>query len=151
MKSKQEVIQAYTPAPWRWEFNERSKSIQICGGVPKYDLIVMDFVRYGMNGAQPRFNVSHENGMQIMENANTMGSVIKGREHHQSWFKSISHPDALLMVKAPEMLEMLKEANKVIEWYMENANPDNNHTDFFNIGMNQRTQIEELIKSATTI
>ncbi len=59
--------------------------------------------------------------------------------------------NALLISKAPEMLEMLKEANKVIEWYMENAKPDNNHTDFFNIGMNQRTQIEELIQSATTI
>ena len=59
--------------------------------------------------------------------------------------------DGRLVSKAPEMLEMLKEANKVIEWYMENAKPDDNHTDFFNIGMNQRTQIEELIQSATTI
>ncbi|WP_312364014.1 hypothetical protein [Sphingobacterium sp.] len=59
--------------------------------------------------------------------------------------------NSLLISKAPEMLEMLKEANKVIEWYMDNAKPDDNHTDFFNIGMNQRTQIQELIQSATTI
>lgn len=59
--------------------------------------------------------------------------------------------NARLISKAPEMLEMLNEANKVIEWYMENAKPDDNHTDFFNIGINQRTQIEKLINSATEI
>ncbi|MDR2274322.1 MAG: hypothetical protein LBF27_25670 [Sphingobacterium sp.] len=138
MKTKQEVIQQHTPAPWRWEFNEKSKTIQICGGVPKYDLIVMDFVRYGMGGAQPRFNVSHENGMQLMENASTMSAVVEGREHHQNWFKSISHPDALLMVKAPEMLEMLKKVLEV-----------NKHHGFNGHLIND--QIDELIQSATTI
>lgn len=138
MKTKQEVIRQHTPGPWRWEFNEKSKSVQICGGVPKYDLIVMDFVRYGMGGAQPRFNVSHENGMQLMENASTMGSVVKGREHHQSWFKSISHPDALLMVKAPEMLDMLKKVIEVHEHHSFNGHLIND-------------QIKELIISATTI
>lgn len=138
MKANHEVIQGYTPAPWRWEFNEKSKCIQICGGIPKYDLIVMDFVRYGMNGAQPRFNMLHENGMQVMENASKMGCVVEGREHHQSWFKSISHPDALLMIKAPEMLEMLKKVLEVHDHHGFNGHLIND-------------QIKELIKLATTI
>lgn len=53
---------------------------------------------------------------------------------------------------APEMLEKLKESLAVISWYMDNTKPeDNQHSDFFNIGMNQRQVLEELISKATTI
>jgi len=92
-------------------------------------------------------------GEWYVKNGQICSSIYCGE--HQLALRASSKPEAraniVLMSKSPEMLEMLKEANKVIEWYMENAKPDDNHTDFFNIGMNQRTQIEELIQSATTI
>lgn len=59
--------------------------------------------------------------------------------------------NALLISKAPEMLEMLKSSLDTIKWYMENSIPDDNHEDFFNIGMNQREQLEQLIQEATTV
>jgi len=58
-------------------------------------------------------------------------------------------PDTIAQLKADkaELLEALDNSLKVIEWYMENTMPENeNHTDFFNIGMNQRTEIESLIQ-----
>lgn len=124
-----------TPAPWRWELNETSKNITLCGGVPKYDLIVMDFVRYGMNGACPRFNTTHESGFNILERADTMGVAVEGREHHQSWFKNINHPDALLISKAPEMLDMLKD---ILDCY--------NSGDVYH-----EYKIKQLIKEATEL
>lgn len=57
--------------------------------------------------------------------------------------------NALLISKAPEMLEKLESSLNVIKWYMENSIPDENHEDFFNIGMNQREELKQLIKEAT--
>ena len=46
-----------------------------------------------------------------------------------------------------EILKSLSDSLKVIEWYMDNSNPESdNQTDFFNIGMNQRAEIESLIQ-----
>lgn len=96
-----------TPAPWRWELNEKAKSVSICGGKPMFDLTVMDFVRWGMGGAAPRFNKEKRPGLNLMERCEQFGEVVKGREHHAHWFKDINHPDALLMVKAPELLQFI--------------------------------------------
>lgn len=58
--------------------------------------------------------------------------------------------NAKLIAAAPEMLEQLKESIAVISWYMDNTKPENNqHSDFFNIGTNQRQQLEDLISKAT--
>ena len=105
--------QKYTPSPWRWEFNEKSKEINLVGGRVRYDLTVMDFVRYGMGGAQPRFNIDHGYDLQLMHKASEMGVIVKGREHHANWFKDINHPDAKLIAAAPELLEALMECVKL--------------------------------------
>ena len=94
-----------TPGPWRWEVNLRHKDIQLCGGVPRYDLTVMDFVRYGMDGAQPRFNIAEKPGMNLMHKSNTLTEVVEGREHHADWFQTIKHPDAQLIAAAPDLLD----------------------------------------------
>jgi hypothetical protein len=60
--------------------NRKSKQVQLCGGVPRFDLTVMDFVRWG----------------------------IPGRDHHADWFQTIDHPDAHLIAAAPTMLEALE-------------------------------------------
>lgn len=66
-------------------------------------------------------------------------------------FKEEGQANAKLIATAPEMLEQIKESLSVITWYMDNTKPeDNQHSDFFNIGMNQRQVLEDLIKKATT-
>ena len=63
------------------------------------------------------------------------------------YLEEIPNPNAQLQADKAELLEALDNSLKVIEWYMENTMPENeNHTDFFNIGMNQRTEIESLIQ-----
>ena len=57
--------------------------------------------------------------------------------------------NAKLIAYAPEMLDRMKEALKVIDWYMENTKPDNGYETFFNIGANEKQQLEDLIKKAT--
>lgn len=98
-----------TPGPWRWEMNENSKCINLCGGKPKYDLTVMDFARWGMSGAAPRFNIKlGETGFNVMERADTFGQIVPGREHHANWFKTLNHPDAQLIAAAPDLLSALQ-------------------------------------------
>lgn len=95
-----------TPGPWRWELNENAKRLQLCGGKRPYDIIVMDFVRYGMHGAAPRFNSEIKEGMNIMYRAEKFSVIVPGREHHAHWFKSLDHPDAVLIQNAPRLLEV---------------------------------------------
>lgn len=60
--------------------------------------------------------------------------------------------NAKLISCAPLMLEKLKETLEVLKWYMNNTHPeDNQHESFFNIGMNDIVQIEELISKATEL
>lgn len=94
-----------TPGPWRWELNEGYKQVYLCGGKPMFDLTVMDFVRYGMGGAAPRFNRTlTQPGINLMERVEHFACVVSGREHHADWFKSVQHPDALLIAAAPDLL-----------------------------------------------
>ena len=61
---------------------------------------MMDFVRKGMNNAQPRFAVwegeEREHLGGLMQTADKMGST------------EIDHPDARLIAAAPKLLEALK-------------------------------------------
>jgi hypothetical protein len=63
------------------------------------------------------------------------------------WIEEIPSPTVQLKSDNEKLLEALDNSRKVIEWYMENTMPESdNHTDFFNIGMNQRSEIESLIQ-----
>ncbi|MDQ6477834.1 hypothetical protein [Dyadobacter sp. LHD-138] len=93
-----------TVGPWRWEINEKHKNVQLCGGVPAFDLTVMDFARYGTGGAAPRFNKDIGGGLLIMERAEQYSEEVEGRRHHASWFKTLNHPDANLIAAAPDLL-----------------------------------------------
>jgi len=96
-----------TPGPWRWELNEKHKDISLSGGVPAFDLMVMSFVRYGMNDAAPTFSRRFESDSNEMVRADQFAKEVKGREHHSIWFKTINHPDANLIAAAPDLLQAL--------------------------------------------
>ena len=99
----------YTPGPWRWEVNEKHKTVQLVGGVPKYDLTVMGFKRWGMHDAVATMRDPEVDGMNIMHRCTDWAHPVPGREHHASWLKTIDHPDARLIAAAPDLLEALEE------------------------------------------
>ena len=99
-----------TPGPWRWEINQKSRGLHLVGGVPRYDLTVMDFERWGMSGATIRLRDTAHAGLQIMHKIHERQDWIAafpGRDHHAHWCAGIVHPDARLMAAAPELLEAL--------------------------------------------
>jgi hypothetical protein len=104
---------SFTPGPWRWEYNKQAKSVYLVGGKPLFDKTVMQFGRWGMSRAVPLFNSQITgNEYNIMERLCDVPAWVRpfpGFEHHASWRMDVTHPDAVLMSAAPELLEALKE------------------------------------------
>ncbi|WP_143281616.1 hypothetical protein [Caballeronia cordobensis] len=91
--------------------------MQLVGGVPTYDLTVMDFARWGMDGACVRLREDVE-GMNIMHRLADRADWIApfhGREHHANWCADVTHPDMRLMAAAPDLLEALKAVVSVAD------------------------------------
>lgn len=109
----------FTPGPWRWEVNLDSKRVELAGGTPRYDVDVLQFVRWGMSGAAPQFREDVDR-MNIMHRADELAVPVKGREHHANWFRTIAHPDAHLIAAAPDLYEALSS----VEWQIINTYPD---------------------------
>jgi hypothetical protein len=89
--------------------SEKSKEARLCGAAG-YDLTVLDFVRWGMSAAAPRFRTADGLALNIMRRADEFAVVVPGREHHAEWFKGVDHPDARLIAAAPELLAELEAA-----------------------------------------
>jgi len=105
-------MSAHTPGPWRWEINRNGKDINLVGGVPKFDLTVMDFTRWGMDGATARFRDTAHDGVNLMDRVCDKPEWIAdfpGRSHHAHWCASVIHPDARLIAAAPDLLDALRE------------------------------------------
>lgn len=103
----------YTPGPWRWEFNEAHKNLHLVGGRPRYDLTIMDFVRWGMQGGGVRMRDTAHDGLQLMFKVHERRDWITpfpGREHHADWCANVAHPDMRLMAAAPDLLEATQAA-----------------------------------------
>lgn len=88
--------------PWFWNVNPKTHIVELetTGG-----FTVMDFVRYGMSGAAPRFAVDG-----LMVRADELLVVVPGREHHSSWFQTLNHPAANMIGAAPDLVEALELA-----------------------------------------
>jgi len=85
----------HTPGPWEWDLRPGTHSVSLMSR----RFLVMDFVRWGMGSAAPRFR----NEKCLMVRAEALGLPIPGREHHE-WAKRIVHPDAQLIAAAPDLL-----------------------------------------------
>ncbi len=101
----------HTAGPWRWEFNQKHKSMTLVGGKPQFDLTIMDFARWGMGGAVAVMRDTAHDGFNIMHRVCDRPDWItpfENRKHHADWCSSIIHPDMRLMAAAPDLLEALK-------------------------------------------
>lgn len=118
-KPTKPVSGGHTPGPWRWEFNRKNKSIQLVGGVPTFDKTVMDFERWGMGGACPRFNEKIAgNEFNIMTRVSDHPDWIApfdGRTHHADWCADVMHPDARLIAAAPMLLDAAISAYELLK------------------------------------
>lgn len=109
----------HTPGPWRWEINRDSKILHLVGGVPRFDLTVMDFSRWGMTRAVPRFRDTSLDGMNLMDRLCDKPEWIAdfpGRSHHANWCADVIHPDARLMAAAPILYAALEKIAAVNEF-----------------------------------
>lgn len=86
----------YTPPPWIWK--QSGNDTMLCTP-DRGQLVVMDFVRCGMNGAEPRFAVWE--GLD----RGRRGGILKPAKSFKNLY---DHPDALLIAKAPEFFWALK-------------------------------------------
>lgn len=85
-----------TPGPWQWNVSLRSKQVYLVGNPKRGCEYVMDFVRYGMDGAAPRFR----NADCLMVHSKNLAVAVEGREHHADWYRTIEHPDAEFIAHA---------------------------------------------------
>ncbi len=109
----------FTSGPWRWELNEKSHQVRLAGGKSTegfghFDLTVIDFVRYGMRSAAPRFAIGRPSG-GIMHRVEQFGIIQSGREHHSHWFKLVKHPDAHLIAASPAMYAEIESNNTTLK------------------------------------
>ena len=106
-----------TKGPWRWNLNPRSKTLYLesrgCGHGSE---CVMDFVRWGMGGATPRFRTLDDCG--LMDRAQKWARDVPGREHHAPWYQALDHPDANALAEcrtaAPTLARALQDAEALL-------------------------------------
>jgi len=103
-----------TPGPWQWFGNMKMREVYLAT-VDRGRVFVMDFERWGMSGAQPRFQVRLDGnpGSGIMRRLDEMGDLgPKMVGSHRNDFVGIDHPDASLIASAPTAMSALLDENE---------------------------------------
>jgi len=104
MSQDQTTRTQHTPGPWEWVDDSFGRvRLQT---PDRGRLIVMDFVRCGMQGATPRFAVM-DDGLPRGRRGGILHAV-------DPW----AHPDGRLIAAAPELLAALKEAENALADYI---------------------------------
>lgn len=112
------IVAAHTPGPWRWEFNEKHKSMHLVGGRPMYDLTIIEPTRWGLGGATLMIRDTAHDGFNIMHKLHERRDWIApfaGRAHHADWCADVTHPDMRLIASAPELLAALQGVLRVAD------------------------------------
>lgn len=87
-----------TPGPWKWFGNTKMHEVYLAT-VNRGRIFVMDFVRWGMRGAQPRFQVRLDGTDGVMRTLGELGATghplgPRFEASHRRQFSGIGHPDA---------------------------------------------------------
>ncbi|MCL2183367.1 MAG: hypothetical protein FWB85_07860 [Chitinispirillia bacterium] len=104
-----------TPGPWEWEVKKDCRDVKLLTAHSgRY--YVMNFERYGMDGAAPSFQVYekydgalHERGSQGMRRADALAKSKPGMEHHHGYDDYIDHPDAIFIEHSRQDISALLE------------------------------------------
>lgn len=88
---------------WKWEINLATKHVFLYEN-DGLRSIIMGFKRFGTHSAAPTFNVDG-----ILKRCDAIATPEKGREHHE-WHAILSHPDAVLIESAPQLLDACEMA-----------------------------------------
>jgi len=100
----------HTPGPWAWM---QSGNGYIDLATPHSGrLIVMDFVRHGMQRAQPRFAVTGDDQPRGRRGGLLCTASELIAQHPAAL---LDHPDATLIAAAPDLLEACEKAKKLLE------------------------------------
>lgn len=109
------MLAVATQGPWRWFGNTKTYDVYLAT-VNRGRVFVMDFVRWGMSGAQPRFQVrindAPDKPSGIMRSVGDLGSKEsplgpRFEASHRRQFTGIGHPDAVLIEQAPTIISEL--------------------------------------------
>lgn len=106
-------VDGHCPGPWGWFGSDKAPVLATHRGGR---ILVMDFVRSGMNGAAPRFQSNH-----VMKRADAF-PVFEVSPEAQVYSPSIyrrdivaiRHPDAALIAAAPELWDAITRAQEAL-------------------------------------
>ena len=93
LEELERIAKAARPGPWQWYGN--TKMYDVClATVDRGREFVMDFVRWGMAGAQPRFQIDHRMVTlgELAADEHALGPKFEVSYRRQ--FAGIGHPDA---------------------------------------------------------
>lgn len=126
VKRMRELCELATPGPWQWFGNTNHHEVYLAT-VNRGRVFVMDFVRWGMSGAQPRFQVALNGGDDsgVMRSVGEMAkneavskpTVVFGPLYeapYRKQFTGIGHPDAAFIAASRTLVpDLLGEVGRL--------------------------------------